>query len=159
MLPRIEQLASKKLVGTSMKMTLTENKTFELWSSFMRSRKSIKQTLGTALYSMQVYDEGLNYIKDFNAETAFTKWAAVEVTTFDDIPEGLFPYELKGGLYAVFHLKGVVPEFIRLSHYIFEEWLPNSNYELDNREHFELLGEKYKRNASTSEEEIWIPIK
>jgi AraC family transcriptional regulator len=37
--------------------------------------------------------------------------------------------------------------------------LPNSAYELDDREHFELLGEKYKNNDPNSEEEIWIPIR
>lgn len=38
-------------------------------------------------------------------------------------------------------------------------WLPASDYNLDNRPHFEVLGEKYKNNDPTSEEEIWIPIK
>ncbi len=37
--------------------------------------------------------------------------------------------------------------------------LPNSEYELENRPHFEVLGEKYKNNDPNSEEEIWIPIK
>jgi AraC family transcriptional regulator len=29
---------------------------------------------------------------------------------------------------------------------------------LDDRPHFEVLGEKYKNNDPTSEKEIWIPI-
>jgi len=37
--------------------------------------------------------------------------------------------------------------------------LPNSDYELDNRPHFEILGKKYKNNSADSEEEIWIPVK
>ncbi|MDP5096829.1 MAG: GyrI-like domain-containing protein [Flavobacterium sp.] len=37
--------------------------------------------------------------------------------------------------------------------------MPNSEYQLDNRPHFEILGAKYKNNAPDSEEEIWIPIK
>jgi AraC family transcriptional regulator len=37
--------------------------------------------------------------------------------------------------------------------------LPNSAYALDDRAHFEVLGEKYKNNDPSSEEEIWIPIK
>jgi AraC family transcriptional regulator len=37
--------------------------------------------------------------------------------------------------------------------------LPNSNYHLDDRPHFEILGEKYKNADPGSEEEIWIPIK
>jgi AraC family transcriptional regulator len=30
---------------------------------------------------------------------------------------------------------------------------------LDNRPHFEILGEKYKQGSPDSEEEIWIPVK
>jgi len=30
---------------------------------------------------------------------------------------------------------------------------------LDNRPHFEVLGEKYKNGDPESEEEIWIPVK
>jgi len=43
--------------------------------------------------------------------------------------------------------------------YIYGQWLPNSNYLLDDKPHFEVLGEKYKNNDPNSEEEIWIPIK
>jgi AraC family transcriptional regulator len=42
--------------------------------------------------------------------------------------------------------------------YIYSTWLPASGYALDNRPHFELLGEKYKQGSPHSEEEIWIPI-
>jgi AraC family transcriptional regulator len=38
-------------------------------------------------------------------------------------------------------------------------WLPGSDFVLDTRPHFEVLGDQYKNNDTTSEEEIWIPIK
>jgi predicted transcriptional regulator YdeE len=34
-----------------------------------------------------------------------------------------------------------------------------NNYQIDNRPFFEILSEKYKRDAEDSEEEVWIPIK
>jgi AraC family transcriptional regulator len=43
--------------------------------------------------------------------------------------------------------------------YIFTRWLPASGYQLDNRPHFEILGDKYKNNDPESEEEIWIPVR
>ncbi|WP_339791455.1 GyrI-like domain-containing protein [uncultured Imperialibacter sp.] len=43
--------------------------------------------------------------------------------------------------------------------YIFGTWLPASAYDLDDRPHFEVLGDNYKNNDPTSEEEIWIPIR
>jgi AraC family transcriptional regulator len=36
--------------------------------------------------------------------------------------------------------------------------MPNSDYVLDNKTHFEILGDKYRNNDPESEEEIWIPV-
>lgn len=47
MKPRIELLPEKKLVGHFLKMTLANDRTFELWSGFMPKRKLIKNTVGT----------------------------------------------------------------------------------------------------------------
>ena len=67
-------------------------------------------------------------------------------------------FTLNGGEYAVFDYKGSSNDG-SIFQYIFMTWLPNSEYQLDNRPHFEVLGEKYKNNDPTTEEEIWIPIK
>ncbi len=68
-------------------------------------------------------------------------------------------YILQGGLYAVFIHKGVAKTADVTFQYIFTDWLPGSYYLIDNRRHFEILGEKYKNGDPASEEEIWIPIK
>ncbi|MFZ1515671.1 MAG: GyrI-like domain-containing protein, partial [Saprospiraceae bacterium] len=65
---------------------------------------------------------------------------------------------IPGGLYAVFYYKGLSTD-TAIFEYIFNTWLPNSEYGLDDRPHFEILGERYKNNDADSEEEIWIPIK
>ena len=69
------------------------------------------------------------------------------------------PYVLKGGLYAVFDYVGSSADFHKTFNYIFKEWLPASEYELDKREHFEIMGEKYRNNDPASEEEVWVPVK
>ncbi len=66
---------------------------------------------------------------------------------------------LPGGLYAVFLYKGPAGAGSKLYQYIFETWLANSEFLLDNRPHFALMGGKYKNEDPNSEEEIWIPIK
>jgi AraC family transcriptional regulator len=43
--------------------------------------------------------------------------------------------------------------------YIYNEWLPNSPWELDHRPHFERLGAKYKNEDPNSEEDIYIPVR
>jgi len=158
MQPRIETIPKKKLVGKSIKMSLANNKTTELWRSFMPQKKEINNIVGANLYSMQIYDKSLNF-NDFNPQTEFTKCAMIETSDFENIPENMETRILVGGLYAVFIHKGMAKDFPKTSQYIFGQWLPNSDFELDQREHFELLGAKYNPNNENSEEEVWIPIK
>ncbi|MFK7813261.1 MAG: GyrI-like domain-containing protein [Maribacter sp.] len=155
---RIEVFPRKKLIGKSLRMSLADNKTSQLWKSFMTEKSAIKNTVGTDLYSIQVYDE-LHYFKNFNPQTEFTKCAAIEVDKHEDIPNDFSSFTIESGLYAVFLHKGTVIEFSKTMQYIFSQWLPQSEYELDNRPHFEVLGEKYKNNDPNSEKEVWIPIR
>ena len=138
-------------------MSLTMNTTRELWRGFMQRRNEIKNCVGTDLYSIQLFDE--NYFKTFNPHTKFEKLAVVEVRDFNEVPSQMETFTMAGGLYAVFLHKGAATTGPVTFNYIFSTWLPNSEYHLDNRPHFELLGEKYKNDDPDSEEEIWIPIR
>jgi AraC family transcriptional regulator len=156
--PRIETLPEKKLVGIRMKMTLSGNKTGELWRTFMPRRREISNNLTKDLFSMQVFDPSLDFQK-FNEDTLFEKWAAIEVSDFDSVPAGMESFVLPEGRYAVFIHRGAASNSPVTFRYIFGTWLPDSGYQTDNRPHFEILGEKYKNENPESEEEIWIPIK
>lgn len=139
-------------------MTLSANQTAELWQSFMPRRKEIRDKLNANLFSVEIYSQNLDF-NNFNTTTEFEKWAAVEVSAFEEIPESMETLTLTGGLYAVFLYKGAANNSEMTFRYIFGTWLPKSEYSLDVRPHFEVMGEKYKGNVTTSEEEIWIPIK
>jgi AraC family transcriptional regulator len=154
---RFEILTEKKLIGKRMTMSFSENKTGELWSSFMPRRKEIQNSLGTERYSMQIYPS--KFYDHFDPATEFEKWAAIEVANFDHVPGGMETYTLAGGLYAVFLYKGAASAATETFRYIFGIWMANSGYEPDTRPHFEILGEKYKNEDPESEEEIWIPVK
>ncbi len=154
--PGIEISTGKKLIGNRLKMSWTNNKTAQLWGQFVPEIASIKNRLTNDKISMQVYDS--SYFSHFNPNNKFEKWATVEVSGFENVPPGMESFTLTGGLYAVFDYKGLSSD-PGIFQYIFETWLPNSIYLLDNRPHFEVLGEKYRNNDPDSEEEIWIPIK
>ena len=156
--PRIEMIGKKLLVGKHLTMSHADNRTAELWRSFMPLRHSISNRVGNNLISMQVYDAGYNFTQ-FNRNALFNKWAAAEVSNLDAIPEGMEIFTLPEGLYAVFIYKGNPINAGPFFQYIFTEWLPNSEYVLDARPHFEVLGARYKNNDDSSEEEVWIPIK
>ncbi len=157
MKPRIETIKEKKLVGKRMPMSYSEYRIGELWSSFMPRKKEIVQGISSDLISMVVYSP--THFINFKPSNVFDRWATVEVANFDQLPEGMETFILSSGLYAVFHFIGSSESISSFYQHIFTVWLPNSVYVLDDRPHFEVLGEKYKNNDPNSEEEIWIPIK
>ncbi|GAA0880635.1 hypothetical protein GCM10009119_36050 [Algoriphagus jejuensis] len=156
MTPRIEKLNEKKLIGTPLRMSLSQNRTGELWGSFMPRKREIENRLTNEMISLQLYQP--SHFINFDPENEFEKWAAVEVSDLENVPSGMEAFNLTGGLYAVFEYKGSSSD-TGIFQYIFGTWLPHSDYDLDDRPHFEVLGAKYKNNDPTSEEEIWIPIR
>ncbi len=154
--PSIKILSETIIIGRRIKMSLSDDNTHLLWQSFMPFVNDIEGRTNTDLISMQCYPA--SYFTEFNPSNTFEKWAGVSVTSILQIPDGLESYIVPGGLYAVFHYKGSSMDK-RVFHYIFTEWLPGSLFVLDDRPHFEVLGEKYKNNHPDSEEDIWIPVK
>ncbi|MGB5691752.1 MAG: GyrI-like domain-containing protein [Flavobacteriaceae bacterium] len=152
----IRELPAKTLLGRKIEMSVAANQTTLLWQGFMPRRDEIPSAVSKNLWAVQVYPS--HYFEQFDPTTKFLKWAAVEVDEVTTIPEGMELLKVPAGLYAVFLYKGHSgnPEIF---HYIYGEWLPASGYLLDNRPHFELLGEKFKLNDPLSEEEIWIPVR
>src|SRR5215216_4511817 len=104
MQPRMETIEEKKLVGRRMNMSFYENKTFELWRSFMPRRKEITNNIGSDLYSVELYD--LLFYKSFDPSKEFEKWAAIEVQDFESVPDEMETLVIPSGPYAVFVHKG-----------------------------------------------------
>jgi AraC family transcriptional regulator len=156
MIPRIEISPERQLVGKRLTMSFAEYKVGELWKSFMPRRSEISNAVKDYIISMVIYSP--SHFVNFRPTNQFEKWAAVEVSHFDNVPHEMERYVLTAGLYAVFSYKGLSTDN-SVYQYIFGTWLPASEYVLDNRPHFEILGDKYRNNDPSSEEEIWIPVK
>ncbi len=153
----IKTIDPKYLVGMHMTMSLSDNKTPELWQKFMPRRAQVGNKKSSDFISMQVFEEHEKNL--FSPSTMFEKWAVVEVADNKNVPDGMESYILSGGLYAVFIHNGPVTAFPKTMRYIFENWLPESEYELDNREHFEVLPKTYQPMDPKAWEKVWIPIK
>ncbi|MEB2780055.1 GyrI-like domain-containing protein [Algoriphagus sp. C2-6-M1] len=156
--PTIKTLPETKLVGIKKRMSFLNNQAGQLWKAFMPRKKEIQYSIGSELYSVELYDS-LSYFTSYQPAREFDKWAAVKVEKHEDIPVGMENLTIPSGLYAVFPFRGIASEAPKMYQYIFGSWIPNSIYELDHRPHFALMGEKYKNNDANSEEELWIPIK
>jgi AraC family transcriptional regulator len=154
---RVELQPDKLLVGMAAEMSLAADTTPSLWQSFMPRRGEIRSAVGSALYSVQKFPEIVNF-ESFTPETVFEKWAAVEVTDSDSVPEDMQLFVLRGGYFAVFKHYGPPSGFPKTVKFIFSEWLPGSEWQLDDREHFELLLPGWRADDPKAQEEVWIPL-
>lgn len=155
--PRIEKLDGFTVVGLRARMSLVANRTGELWQSFMPRRREIRSTIDRALYAVDVYDD-LSYFAAFNPTNTFEKWAAVAVENAENVPDGMSTLVIPAGEYVVFSYKGRPSEAGPTYQFIHGQWLQNSEFKLDNRPHFAVMGEKYKGEHPDSEEELWVPV-
>jgi AraC family transcriptional regulator len=154
--PIIQNLPEKIIAGKKLNMSLQVNRTGELWKSFMEQRHLLTERTENEFFSVQIYPKG--YFEKFDPLNEFEKWAGAEVANPDAIAAEMQKLIIPAGTYAVFHYKGSSLD-TTIFRYIFTEWLPRSEYELDDRPHFEILGEKYKNADPHSEEDICIPVK
>ncbi len=157
MFSRIEIQPQKSFIGKNSIISLADNKTIELWRSFMPHRNEIKNRIGTEYHSIEIYPP--SYFNAFSPKTTFEKWAAVEVQNLDDVPTEMKTLIVPEGKYAVFIYKGEASKAAAAFEYIFTKWIPQSEFKVDERPHFAVMGEKYKNDSAESEEEIWIPVR
>ena len=68
--PRIEEIAPKKLVGYSKKMSLVNDQTSALWRPMMEHISSINNRVDSNRLSMQCYDPKLAF-SAFTPQTIF----------------------------------------------------------------------------------------
>ncbi|MDG4715701.1 GyrI-like domain-containing protein [Winogradskyella marincola] len=151
MQPKIVALTEKKVVGMQSKMLMHQYENIiKLWKSFMPKKHELKNTINQELIAIQDYP-------DFgNLETSYNIWACAEVSDFINIPDSMQPFTISEGLYAVFLHKGM--DAGKTYQRIMTEWLPNSGYNIDDRPHFQVMGDKYKNGSPDSEEDFYIPV-
>lgn len=156
---KIIEVAPIRLAGLSIHTSLSEGKVTGLWKEFRSIQKQFQNPKAHPSYSVSIYEPGLR-MKDFNPDTKFEKWAAVQLAAEEELPKGINELIIPSGIYAMFVYQGTVRDFHATARQFFGEWIPQSDYEVDDRPHFEILDERYLGPMNPeSEEEIWIPVK
>lgn len=89
-------------------------------------------------------------------ECRFHYTAAVEVDSFEDIPEGMDTKVVPAGKYLVYTYTGAIKDLGEFYNDIFSNWLPASGYEMDCRPQLELYDNRYMDNG---EFDIYVPVK
>lgn len=150
--PKLVNISKKKVVGMRSTMHHQDYENIvALWKGFMPNRKDIQSVINEEFIAIQVYS-------DFNSlEKPFDIWACVEVSDHNSIPNRMEAFEILEGEYVIFSQKGM--DASRTYQRIMTEWLPTSGYEIDDRSHFQIMGEKYKNGSPDSEEDFYVPVK
>lgn len=139
-------------------MSIAADGTQALWQQFMPFRSMIANRMDEDHYSVEIYGSTA-FFNTFDPFAKFEKWAAVRVSEFGSVPDGMESLLIPGGPYAVFRYKGVAGEAAEAYRYIYGAWLPRSGYELADRPHFAIMGADYRAEDPESEETIWIPVR
>jgi len=158
--PKIITKESFKVVGMEGKTTLKNNKIPGLWHKFMRVIGEIKNRINNNVAygiceCVSEFDA-----KNFNEDTEFTELVCVEVSKFDNIPEGMVGRTLQTQKYAVFTHRGPLTNLRSTYDYIYGTWLKNSGYEIAEADDFEYYDERFNPvSQEDSEFDIYIPVK
>lgn len=154
---RFESSPARLVIGIRQTMSVATDTTPALFGAFMPRRNEIPHRKNQDVLCLQNYPPA--FFSAFNPLILFEKWAGVEVPDFSLVPSGMQTLIVPAGEYAVFLFKGRNSDAAPFFQNIYMNWFPASDYIVDDRPHFDVLGSKYKYDSSDSEEEIWIPVK
>lgn len=157
MQPRIETFPETKLTGLKTELSYIKNTTVQLWQSFRPKVKSVLDKTDSSLYSVEIYPS--DFFLNFDPARTFEKWAAVNFKAGEPDVEDLQTLIIPEGLYAVFIHDGPASAAASTYQFVFNSWIPESEYELDHRPHMAIMPENYRPDDPNAQEEIWIPIR
>jgi AraC family transcriptional regulator len=83
--------------------------------------------------------------------------AGFEVSSTEDIPEGMIHFDVPGGKYAVFAT--TLPAIGETFRNAYETWMPASGYQPAGSSEFELYDEGFDPQDPSSEFDLYIPVK
>ena len=90
----------------------------------------------------------------------FSEVIGMEVTCYDNLPNGIVAKTIPAGKYAVFTHKGPLSEILKTYEYIWGTWVLLTKEVLDDGDDFELYNERFLgRDNEQSKMDIYIPVK
>ena len=145
--PKIVSLPAFTVVGMMYYGKNQNNEISQLWSSFNPHIAEIKYIRDGAFGLCQPPDE----------TGAFRYLAGMSVARTDEIPEGMDVWSVPAQTYAVFSC--TLPSIGQTYQYVFETWIPRSQYQYIPGIDFEYYDESFDPADANSLLKIYIPIK
>lgn len=153
---KILEKPALKVIGMKVITTQANNTIPQLWDRFNPRCQEIQNIaekgvcVGVCL-SVET--------KDFDENTKFAYIAGMIVENFDQVPEGMETVEILPQKYAVSTHRGSLDKLHDTYHYLYGEWLKNSEYEFSPSAEIEWYDHRFKFNSPDSEFDIYIPVK
>lgn len=157
--PEIVTLQPKKVVGFRFDMSVEKNNSIEMWEK-LNAQLAKQNNISMSNNRYGIYETSDTCQPNtFNKNSEATEFIGIEMSCDSNIPEGMELKEISGGKYAKFIHKGTVKNLISTYYYIWGVWLPNSSFQLDEREDLECYTEKFlEAENEESQIEIYFPI-
>ena len=126
----------------------------QLWQEFSPYISKIPNRVNPEqCFGLEVYTDSFMKTKQWHY------MVAVEVDTLENIPIFASAKTLPPNQYAVFTHKGLISSISQTFDYIYNTWLPKSDYEIAASYDFEFYDERFKEGQSEdSETDIYLPI-
>jgi AraC family transcriptional regulator len=124
-----------------------------LWQRLASCWDDIPQRVGNANYGLCIHLQGREYFY----------MAGCAVWDFTGLPETFSPFIVPSQNYAVFSHEENVAKIRNTIDFIFDQWLPDSGYQLLQHQHnslhfFERYGESFNSETGLGQIEIWLPV-
>lgn len=151
--PKIITRPSTLVVGRAHHFIDRDLSLKQVWSGFKPEMDGIPNRVGKRGFGIyEAYYEA-------GEEVGFTYWCAVQVSNFDDVPDGFQAREVPAQQYAVFTHRGPLPDLHKTLKYIWGSWLPKSKYEYAPSPELEIYPENYVASEQDAQLMLYVPVK
>jgi AraC family transcriptional regulator len=138
MSPELTQLPRLHLIGVSTYGTSAEGLFGQTWERLSLLQDRIRNCPNPQVaYGVNLYPP------EFTDARKWNYLAAVQVSTLEDIPLSAFAVTLPPSLYAIFTVRGGLEEVPAVYRRAYNEWLPQSDYQLSHPFDFERYDERF----------------
>ncbi len=149
--PRFETGRTLLVAGLGERYRFETNHGIPLqWQRFVPYLGSIPGQVGNVTYGVCCNSDGAGN---------FEYIAGVEVSSFDELPGEFRRVRIPAQRYAVFTHRDHISTMRGTVYTIWNQWLPNSGYEVADAPDFERYDDRFDPQSGTGEVEIWLPLK
>jgi AraC family transcriptional regulator len=149
--PRFENGRMLLIAGLGERYTFETNHGIpRQWERFLPYLGTIPGQVGRTAYGVCCNGDGAGN---------FDYIAGVEVSSFDDMPDGFSRVRIPAQRYAVFSHRDHVSRIRAAFYTIWNRWLPASNHEHADAPDFERYDERFDPRTGTGTVEIWLPVR